>query len=86
MMFDQENVGFIRYKCSNVLECISIGYARISTRSVLLSFVPIRLSLYLLGSPMKQWQGALETLTLFTKTKLIGLAMIKTSFTLELKG
>jgi hypothetical protein len=41
---------------------------------------------YLLGFSMKQWLGALKTLTLFTITKSIGLAMIKISFTLRLQG
>jgi hypothetical protein len=59
----------IRYKCLDVVGRTSIGATRISTRSVLLSFVPLRLSVYLLGFPVKQWQCILETLTLFTRKK-----------------
>jgi hypothetical protein len=41
-----------------------------STRTVLLSFVPLLNILYLLGFLVKQCQGILGTLTLFTRTQL----------------
>jgi hypothetical protein len=60
----------IRYKCPDVVGHPSIGDARISNRSVLLSFVPlliICISFRVLGEAM---HGILGTLTLFTRTKL----------------